>query len=137
MSTEIKQHQPSLKPVTMTPAAIKHVQSEIKKHHADAEITGFRLYLSTAGCSGMMYKIEIVDHINSEDLCFPACTEFNIYIDKNAYPFVQGTEIDFVTEGLNQIFKYNNPNETASCGCGESFTIDDRFDDESEEEEEE
>ena len=128
--TSTRVRRPKLKPVTMTQAAINHIKSEIKKHHSDATIVGFRLYLSTAGCSGMMYKIEIIRQIDPNDLCFQACDEFNIYIDKSAYPFVQGTEIDFVTEGLNQIFKYKNPNETAACGCGESFTIDDRFDEE-------
>jgi len=127
---KINIHQPNLKPVTMTQAAIAHVLSEIKKNHPKA--AGFRLFLSTAGCSGMMYKIEIIDKINPDDICFPACDLFKIYIDKKAYPFVQGTEVDFVTEGLNQIFKYKNPNETAACGCGESFTIDDRFDEEEE-----
>lgn len=131
---KIHLHQPSLKPVTMTEAAIKHISNEIKKNHVhlNHETIGFRLYLTTTGCSGMMYKIEITDQINTEDLCFPACDLFKIYVDKNAYPFVQGTEIDYVTEGLNKIFKYKNPNETASCGCGESFTIDDRFDTEEE-----
>ena len=114
-------------PVTMTEAGIEHVKKMLKKQGHGA---GFRLYLETAGCSGMMYKTALIDEIDRDDLCFPACNQFSIYIDAKAYPYLKGTVIDFVTEGLNQVIKYNNPNETAACGCGESFTVDEKFSDE-------
>ena len=113
-------------PITMTPNAIQHVKKIIQQQ---GHGIGFRLYLTTAGCSGIMYKSSIIDEPIADDYCFDACEAFKIYVEKKAYPFIKGTEIDFVNEGLNQIFKYRNPNETGSCGCGESFTVDERFND--------
>lgn len=114
-------------PITMTNSAIAHVNKLIKKRGSGV---GFRLCLETAGCSGLMYKTELIDSIDSHDLCFPACEQFSLYVDPKAYPYLKGTVIDLAIEGLNQVMKYHNPNQTASCGCGESFTIDEKFSDE-------
>lgn len=114
-------------PITMTDSAIAHVNKLIKKRGSGI---GFRLRLETAGCSGLMYKTELVDTIDRNDLCFPAGEHFSLYVEPKAYPYLQGTVIDLVTEGINQVMKYHNPNQTASCGCGESFTIDQQFSDE-------
>lgn len=113
--------------ITMTNSAIAHVNKLIQKRGSGV---GFRLHLETAGCSGLRYKTELIDIVNHNDLCFPACEQFNLYIEPKAYPYLKGTVIDLVTEGVNQVMKYNNPNQTAACGCGESFTIDEKFSDE-------
>lgn len=112
-----------IQPITMSDSALAQIQKEIKKNPG---AIGIRLHLQTAGCSGYMYRLNVIDHIVSEDdYCFD--NEVKLYVAKKDYPILKGTEIDFVREGLNQIFKYKNPNETGACGCGESFTIDDKF----------
>ena len=112
----------ALQPVTLTATALEQVKKEIKKRGGGI---GIRLYLQTAGCSGYMYKLNMIDEIINDDYCFD--NEVKVYIEKKSYFLLKGTEIDFVREGLNQIFKYKNPNETGACGCGESFTVDDQF----------
>lgn len=112
----------ALQPVTLTATALEQVKKEIKKRGSGI---GIRLHLQTAGCSGYMYKLNIVDKIIEDDYCFN--NGINIYIERKSYGLLKGTAIDFVREGLNQIFKYKNPNETGACGCGESFTVDDQF----------
>lgn len=114
----VKIHDPNeLKPVTMTPKAIKHTQNRLTKENKKY----FRLSLKEAGCSGMQYIPELVDDINADDYCFEG--DIAIYVDKESYPYLKGTQIDFVKEGLNEIFKYNNPNEKGACGCGESIIV--------------
>lgn len=108
-----------LQPITLSEAALAQVKKEIKKRGSGI---GIRLHLQTAGCSGYMYKLNIIDEVIADDYCFD--NGVKIYIEAKSYPLLKGTEIDFVREGLNQIFKYKNPNETGACGCGESFTVD-------------
>ena len=113
----------ALQPITLSAAALEQVSKELKKRGSGI---GIRLHLQTAGCSGYMYKLNIIDEtVAEDDYCFDG--EINIYVEKKSYPLLKGTEIDFVREGLNQIFKYKNPNETGACGCGESFTVDENF----------
>ena len=84
---------------------------------------GVRLGVKTSGCSGMAYVIEFVDEINeAEDEVFEN-NGVKIVVDKKSLVYLDGTEIDFVKEGLNEGFKFTNPNESDRCGCGESFTI--------------
>jgi iron-sulfur cluster assembly protein len=111
-----------LKPVTLSAAALQQVKKEMEKRGSGI---GIRLYLQTAGCSGYMYKLNIVDEIVADDYFFDG--DIKIYVENKSYPLLKGTEIDFVREGLNQLFKYNNPNETGACGCGESFTVGEQF----------
>lgn len=109
--------------ITLTEPALAQIQKEMQKH---SNAIGVRLYLETAGCSGYMYRLNVIDHIvDDSDFCFGDVIK--IYVAKKDYVILNGTEIDFVREGLNSLFKYKNPNETGSCGCGESFTIDDEF----------
>ena len=84
---------------------------------------GVRLGVKTSGCSGMAYVIEFVDDINeAEDEVFES-NGVKIVVDKKSLVYIDGTEMDFQKEGLNEGFKFNNPNEKDSCGCGESFTV--------------
>jgi len=84
---------------------------------------GVRLAVKTTGCSGMAYVIEFVDEVNTdEDEVFES-NGIKIVVDKKSLVYIDGTEMDFVKEGLNEGFAFNNPNEKDSCGCGESFTV--------------
>jgi iron-sulfur cluster assembly protein len=84
---------------------------------------GVRLGVKTSGCSGMAYVIEFVDQINEvEDEIFNS-HGVNIIVDKKSLVYLDGTEIDYAKEGLNEGFKFTNPNESNRCGCGESFTV--------------
>lgn len=83
---------------------------------------GIRLSVQTTGCSGLGYNIEFVDEVQPEDEIF----EYNgvkVVVDKKSLIYLDGTEVDYVKEGLNEGFEFNNPNAKAKCGCGESFTV--------------
>ena len=78
--------------------------------------------MRTSGCSGMAYTLEFVDESLPEDLCFESFG-VKVLIDPKSLTFLDGTELDFAREGLNEGFKFNNPNVKNSCGCGESFNV--------------
>jgi iron-sulfur cluster assembly protein IscA len=83
---------------------------------------GLRLGVKTSGCSGMAYVLEFVDEVNGEDQVFDD-KGVKVIIDPKSLAYLEGTELDFVKEGLNEGFKFNNPNVKDACGCGESFTV--------------
>ncbi|MCW8853166.1 MAG: iron-sulfur cluster assembly protein IscA [Gammaproteobacteria bacterium] len=84
---------------------------------------GVRLGVKTSGCSGMAYVIEFVDEVNEgEDVLFED-NDVTIVVDKKSLVYLDGTIIDYAKEGLNEGFKFTNPNESDRCGCGESFII--------------
>ncbi|MGG4774192.1 iron-sulfur cluster assembly accessory protein [Alcaligenaceae bacterium 429] len=104
--------------ITLTESAAKHINHHLSKNDAQA----MRLSVRLTGCSGMAYKWDYVSAGNEGDQVFEE-HGITVYVDPKALPFIDGTEIDFVREGLSSSFKFHNPNEAASCGCGESFTI--------------
>ncbi|GBL45175.1 iron binding protein IscA for iron-sulfur cluster assembly [Sulfuriferula multivorans] len=83
---------------------------------------GLRLGVRTSGCSGMAYTLEFVDETLPEDIVFESFG-VSVLIDPKSLTFLDGTELDFVREGLNEGFQFNNPNVKNSCGCGESFNV--------------
>ncbi|MFJ4547105.1 iron-sulfur cluster assembly protein IscA, partial [Pseudomonas sp. NPDC088885] len=83
---------------------------------------GIRLGVRTTGCSGLAYVLEFVDEVVAEDQVFESHGE-KVIIDPKSLAYLDGTELDFVKEGLNEGFKFNNPNVRGECGCGESFNI--------------
>lgn len=83
---------------------------------------GLRLGVRTSGCSGMAYVLEFVDEINDDDIVFED-KGVKVIIDGKSMVYLDGTELDFVKEGLNEGFKFNNPNVSNECGCGESFNV--------------
>jgi iron-sulfur cluster assembly protein len=83
---------------------------------------GLRLGVRTAGCSGLGYTMEFADTKNPEDVAFES-RGVTLIVDAKSLPYLTGTELDFVREGLNEGFKFQNPNSNAECGCGESFTV--------------
>ena len=83
---------------------------------------GLRLGVKTSGCSGMAYVLEFADQTEAEDVVFED-KGVKIIIDPKSLVYLDGTELDYAKEGLNEGFKFNNPNVKDSCGCGESFTV--------------
>jgi iron-sulfur cluster assembly protein len=105
--------------VSLTPAAARHVEKSLAKRGSGI---GLRLAVKTSGCSGFAYTLEFVDALNLDDECFES-NGMKVVVDARSLGMLAGTELDFVREGLNEGFKFNNPNATNNCGCGESFTV--------------
>ena len=105
--------------VTMTPAAAERVQSFMKNR---GKGLGLRLGIKTTGCSGLAYVLEFVDDLNEDDQMFNI-KDVNIIIDAKSLVYLDGIELDFTKEGLNEGFKFTNPNAKGECGCGESFNV--------------
>ena len=103
--------------VTLTPEATAHVHAQLAARGAGA---GVRLGVKTTGCSGLSYVLEFVDEPQPEDHAFPAA-DFSVFVDPKSLVYLDGVEMDFVREGLNEGFQFNNPNASGECGCGESF----------------
>ncbi len=105
--------------VGLTEAAARHITRYLARR---GKGVGVRLGVKTTGCSGLAYKIEFADDANPEDVVFEQLG-VKILVDPKSLPYIDGTELDFVREGLNEGFKFNNPNERDRCGCGESFRV--------------
>src|SRR5690606_15118371 len=105
--------------ILLTQQAADHINRYIEKR---GKGLGLRLGVRTTGCSGMAYKLEYVDEPNADDQVFEQ-RGVRVYIDPKSLPFLEGTQLDYAREGLNEGFKFSNPNEKATCGCGESFTV--------------
>ena len=105
--------------VTLSESAAKHVANYISKR---GKGVGIRLGVRTSGCSGMAYKLEFADEALDEDLVFE-CYGVKVLVDPKSLPYLEGTELDFVREGLNEGFRFLNPNVKDECGCGESFNV--------------
>ena len=105
--------------VTLTDAAARHVTRNIAKR---GKGVGVRLGVKTTGCSGLAYKLEYADEIAPEDVVFED-NGIKVLVDPKSMAYIDGTKLDFVLEGLNEGFKFINPNERDRCGCGESFRV--------------
>ncbi len=105
--------------IHLTAAAAQHVRKFMASR---GKGVGIRLGVRTSGCSGMAYVLEFADSIQDEDLVFED-QGVKVVTDAKSLAYLDGTELDFVREGLNEGFKFNNPNVKNSCGCGESFNV--------------
>jgi iron-sulfur cluster assembly protein len=105
--------------VTLTDAAARHVTRNITKR---GKGVGVRLGVKTTGCSGLACKLEYADEIAPEDVVFED-NGIKVLVDPKSMAYIDGTKLDFVREGLNEGFKFINPNERDRCGCGESFRV--------------
>ncbi|WP_372882198.1 iron-sulfur cluster assembly protein IscA [Psychromonas sp.] len=105
--------------ITMTEAAAQHVADFLSNR---GKGIGLRLGVKTSGCSGMAYVLEFVDVLNDDDEVF-IDKGIKVIVDKKSLVYLDGTELDFVKEGLNEGFEFNNPNTDGECGCGESFSV--------------
>jgi iron-sulfur cluster assembly protein len=105
--------------ISLTPAAARHVEKSLRKRGSGI---GLRVAVKTSGCSGFAYALEFVDAANDEDQRFEA-HGVTVVVDPRSLTMLDGTELDFVREGLNEGFRFHNPNAKANCGCGESFAV--------------
>ncbi len=106
-------------PVTLTNRAAAHIRRFLAtKEKAE----GLRLGVKTTGCSGLAYIVEPATEVGANDRVFE-CDGVKIVIAAENLPFLAGMEVDYTREGLNETFKFRNPNAKATCGCGESFTV--------------
>ncbi len=105
--------------ISLTENAAKHVRNFLAKR---GKGVGLRVGVRTSGCSGMAYKLEFADAVDCEDLQFTS-NGVVVLVDQQSLPYIDGMELDYTREGLNEGFKFNNPNVKDSCGCGESFKV--------------
>ncbi|MFN6971779.1 MAG: iron-sulfur cluster assembly protein IscA [Rheinheimera sp.] len=105
--------------ISMTAAAADRVRSFLTNR---GKGIGLRVGVKTTGCSGLAYVLEFVDELNVDDQVFDH-DDLKLIVDGKSLVYIDGTQLDFVKEGLNEGFQFNNPNVDAECGCGESFTV--------------
>ena len=105
--------------ISLTENAAQRVKSFLDNRGSGI---GLRIGIKTTGCSGMAYVLEFVDELNEEDAVFES-QGVKVIIDPKSLVYLDGTEVDFAREGLNEGFKFTNPNAKDECGCGESFTV--------------
>jgi iron-sulfur cluster assembly protein len=105
--------------ITITDAAAQHVRKFLDNR---GKGVGIRLGVRTSGCSGMAYQMEFADEIGQDDLVFEG-RGVKVVVDPKSLVYLDGTEVDYTKEGLNEGFKFNNPNVKNECGCGESFVV--------------
>lgn len=103
----------------MTPAAADRVRNFLANR---GKGLGLRVGVKTTGCSGLAYVLEFVDELNDDDQVFEQ-DDLKLIVDGKSLVYIDGTQLDFVKEGLNEGFQFNNPNVNGECGCGESFTV--------------
>ena len=105
--------------ITLTESAAKHIENFLSKR---GKGEGIRLGVKTSGCSGMAYTLEFVDEVQAEDIVFEG-HGVKVFVDPKSHVYIDGTELDYTKEGLQEGFKFQNPNVKDECGCGESFHV--------------
>lgn len=105
--------------ITLTEKAAARVKDFLAKR---GKGVGLRLGVRTTGCSGLAYVLEFADEVKAEDREFES-HGVRVFVDPKSLPYLDGTELDYAREGLNEGFKFNNPNVKDTCGCGESFNV--------------
>ena len=105
--------------ITLTKSAAEHVRNYLANRGTGS---GLRLGVKTSGCSGLAYVLEVFDEAGEDDVIFND-HDVRVAVDKKSLVYLDGTELDYTREGLNEGFKFNNPNEKNACGCGESFGV--------------
>lgn len=105
--------------ITLTETAAHRVKTFLENR---GKGIGLRLGVKTSGCSGLAYVLEFVDVLNEDDQVFEQ-HGVKVIVDEKSLVYLAGTELDYVKEGLNEGFKYSNPNVKNECGCGESFNV--------------
>ena len=105
--------------ISLTDSAAKKIKIQLQKRGRGQ---GIRIGVRTTGCSGLAYVLEYIDVLNPEDMAFEQ-DGFIVVVDPKSLTLMDGIEIDYVRQGLNEGFEFINPNEKDRCGCGESFRI--------------
>lgn len=119
--SEVIQHASNVTPgIRFSESAINHLLSYLNKN---SEHKGVRLSVKKTGCSGLSYVVDYIDAPKEGDMTMPLVGDYLVCVDKASYPYLKGMSVDYVKQGLNAKFIFNNPNQTGQCGCGESFTV--------------
>ncbi len=105
--------------ITVTNAAAQRIRKGLEQR---GKGIGLRIGVKSSGCSGFAYTVDFADVVEADDNVYEE-KGVKVVVDAESLKYIDGTEIDFGLEGLNESFKFNNPKVTASCGCGESFTV--------------
>ena len=105
--------------ITITPEALAHVKRQLRGQDATVLVLGVK----ESGCNGYMYELDYARGNLAHGRSFRFAKDVSVFVEDRDWPLVRGTEIDYETEGLNSMLKFNNPNADAKCGCGESFSI--------------
>jgi len=105
--------------ITLTDSAVDRVRNYLEQRGSGI---GLRLGIKKTGCSGFAYVINYADDVQPGDIVFEDAG-VAVVVDPDALEYIDGTEVDFVKEGLNEAFKFRNPNAAGECGCGESFSV--------------
>ena len=116
---KLRNHMNNEMSISLTESAAQHVKNYLEKR---GKGVGVRLGVKTTGCSGMSYTIEFADDVENEDHVFED-KGVKVIINPKSMVYLNGTELDFTREGLNEGFQFKNPNEKDRCGCGESFSV--------------
>lgn len=105
--------------ITLTASAAERVKNHL---HQQGKGSGLRLGIKKTGCSGFAYVVDYADGPSTEDVVFED-QGVKVVVDRESLPYLDGTQVDYVRQGLNESFKFHNPNVKDECGCGESFTV--------------
>lgn len=105
--------------VNVTPAALAHLRNQIERSGR----SHLRLGVKQSGCNGYMYTLDYIDAPQAHDRPYEVGEAVTLYVHDDDLPMVRGTEVDYVTEGLNASLKFKNPHASTYCGCGESFAV--------------
>ena len=106
-------------PVRFSPSAIKHLTKQVAATNA----MGVEFKVKESGCSGYKYLLELAHNISDDAVIYPIDDALELFVSPQALPLINGTEVDYVQQGVNFQLAFSNPNATASCGCGESFSV--------------
>jgi iron-sulfur cluster assembly accessory protein len=106
--------------LTLTQSAIRHMESQVRENPA---ARGIRIGVKPSGCSGFMYVMDLVETPDPADMVLRISDQLSVFVDQASLPVLQGTELDYVKQGLNSTLQFRNPNTTSECGCGESFSV--------------
>ena len=105
--------------ITLTDRAAERVRNYLAKRGAGI---GLRLGIKKTGCSGFAYVVDYADEVSDNDVVFDT-DNVKVIVDQQSLELIDGTEVDYVQEGLNEAFRFRNPNAAGECGCGESFSV--------------
>lgn len=105
--------------ITISESAAQQIKQVLEER---GHGVGLRVGVTTSGCSGYAYQLDFADDVNADDEVFEQ-NGASVVVNRDALPLLDGTEVDYISEGLNRLFKFHNPNVKDECGCGESFSV--------------
>ncbi len=106
-------------PVSFTKSAIRHLTKQVDTNNAK----GVEFKVKESGCSGYKYLLELAQEVETDAVTYPINDSLNLFVSPQVLPLINGTQVDYVQTGVNFQLEFSNPNATASCGCGESFSV--------------